>query len=168
MADRGGSVQRVGSRNHRPETQPLPRRRRRRQRPDRLRDLSLEPSSRPDVRGGHSEGGPGNDPEVVPQGEDVDVLVVCAPCQPFSSQNRKRGSDQRLDADLAGGRFAKVLRPRIIFFENVPGLAAHNELLEALKAALGEDLHSGVSRKGSTPPTSAYRNGESAAWCWRP
>lgn len=73
------------------------------------------------------------------KGEDVDVLVVCAPCQPFSSQNRKRGSDQRSTLILQAGRFAKVLRPRIIFFENVPGLAAHNELLEALKAALGED-----------------------------
>src|ERR1700722_2481474 len=28
-------------------------------------------------------------------GRDVDLLIVCAPCQPFSSQNRKRGEDLR-------------------------------------------------------------------------
>jgi len=72
------------------------------------------------------------------KGEDVDLLVVCAPCQPFSSQNRKRGVDQRSTLILEAGRFAQALRPKIIFFENVPGLAAQNDLLEELKTALGE------------------------------
>lgn len=73
------------------------------------------------------------------KGEDLDVLVVCAPCQPFSSQNRKRGTDLRSTLILQAGRFAKTLRPRIIFFENVPGLAARDELLDQLKEELGED-----------------------------
>lgn len=72
-------------------------------------------------------------------GRDVDLLVVCAPCQPFSSQNRKRSTDKRSRLILQAGRFAKVLRPKVIFFENVPGLASHGELLESLRSELGDD-----------------------------
>lgn len=75
--------------------------------------------------------------------EDVDLLVVCAPCQPFSSQNRKRGADERSRLILQAGRFARILRPRVIFFENVPGLAAHSALLDDLRQALGEDYNLG-------------------------
>lgn len=71
--------------------------------------------------------------------EDVDLLVVCAPCQPFSSQNRKRSADARSRLILEAGRFAEVLRPKIIFFENVPGIASHGKLLEKLREALGPD-----------------------------
>ncbi|MGQ9366510.1 DNA cytosine methyltransferase [Azospirillum sp. ST 5-10] len=70
-------------------------------------------------------------------GKDLDLLVVCAPCQPFSSQNRKRGHDDRSQLILQAGRFAEVLKPRLIFFENVPGLAAHASLLAELREALG-------------------------------
>jgi DNA (cytosine-5)-methyltransferase 1 len=76
-------------------------------------------------------------------GEDLDVLVVCAPCQPFSSQNRKRGDDVRSKLILESGRFARILRPRIIFFENVPGLAARGELIAELRSALGTEYHLG-------------------------
>lgn len=76
-------------------------------------------------------------------GEDLDLLVVCAPCQPFSSQNRKRGADQRSKLILQAGRFARILRPSVIFFENVPGLASHADLLVELRAELGEDYHLG-------------------------
>lgn len=76
-------------------------------------------------------------------GEDVDLLVVCAPCQPFSSQNRKRGVDERSRLILQAGRFAQILRPRVIFFENVPGLAAHSELLDELRQKLGQDYNLG-------------------------
>lgn len=70
--------------------------------------------------------------------EDVDLLVVCAPCQPFSSQNRARGSDDRAVLILQAVRFARHLKPKVIFIENVPGLAtsAHGGLLEKLKAGL--------------------------------
>jgi len=81
------------------------------------------------------------------RGQDLDLLVVCAPCQPFSSQNRKRGADQRSTLILEAGRFARVLRPKVIFFENVPGLAAHAELLEKLKQELGANYTLGVPER---------------------
>jgi len=57
-------------------------------------------------------------------------LVFCAPCQPFSSQNRKREPDKRARLLLEAGRFARVLRPKCILFENVPGLTSPtNELI---------------------------------------
>jgi DNA (cytosine-5)-methyltransferase 1 len=75
------------------------------------------------------------------QNKDLDLLVVCAPCQPFSSQNRKRGRDARSQLILQAGRFAQVLRPRLIFFENVPGLASekNSRLRARLKRELGSD-----------------------------
>lgn len=57
-------------------------------------------------------------------GERLELLIVCAPCQPFSSQNRKRAEDVRSQLILQGLRFAEALSPRAIFFENVPGLVA--------------------------------------------
>lgn len=80
-------------------------------------------------------------------GQDLDLLVVCAPCQPFSSQNRKRGEDKRSTLILEAGRFARTLRPKIIFFENVPGLAAHAELLGKLKQELGKDYTLGTPKR---------------------
>jgi len=75
------------------------------------------------------------------RGKDLDLLVVCAPCQPFSSQNRKRGRDLRSRLILEAGRFARVLKPRLIFFENVPGLASprYVKLLARLRRELGAD-----------------------------
>lgn len=55
--------------------------------------------------------------------EDLDLLVICAPCQPFSSQNRSGAPDSRVRLVLQSIRFAEVLKPKLIFFENVPGLA---------------------------------------------
>ncbi len=56
----------------------------------------------------------------------LDLLVVCAPCQPFSNQNRnKKQDDERRELILEAVRFADILQPRIIMFENVPGLAGN-------------------------------------------
>lgn len=55
-------------------------------------------------------------------GDDLDLLVVCAPCQPFSSQTRASGPDNRANLVLETVRFAKVLNPAVILIENVPGL----------------------------------------------
>ena len=56
--------------------------------------------------------------------EGIDMLAVCAPCQPFSSQNRKRSSqDRRSRLLLEALRFVHALRPVTIWIENVPGLA---------------------------------------------
>ncbi|MBF0627166.1 MAG: DNA cytosine methyltransferase [Magnetococcales bacterium] len=65
------------------------------------------------------------DPErLLPHVDGVlDLLVICAPCQPFSSQNRKRSDlDDRTALLLATTPFVEKLRPRGIFVENVPGL----------------------------------------------
>lgn len=79
------------------------------------------------------------------EARNIDLLVVCAPCQPFSSQNRKRGADPRALLLLESARFAAVLNPKCIFFENVPGLTspANRHVLSALKtklSALGYSL----------------------------
>jgi DNA (cytosine-5)-methyltransferase 1 len=69
---------------------------------------------------------------------DLDLLVVCAPCQPFSTQNRSAKDDGRSKLILEAIRFAAILRPRAIFFENVPGLASelHSGILHKLKEGL--------------------------------
>lgn len=68
---------------------------------------------------------------------DLDLLIVCAPCQPFSSQNRlKKNDDDRYELILEATRFAKALKPKVIFFENVPGLENHQSILNRLKRGL--------------------------------
>lgn len=72
---------------------------------------------------------------------DIDVLIVCAPCQPFSSQNKKRGAgDDRADLLLESIKFAEALRPSCILFENVPGVASHanKKVMDALRIGLAE------------------------------
>ncbi|MBF7695303.1 DNA cytosine methyltransferase [Acinetobacter rathckeae] len=51
------------------------------------------------------------------------ILVACAPCQPFSSQNKAKSEDdiRRTLLDETH-RFIKELKPDYIFIENVPGL----------------------------------------------
>jgi DNA (cytosine-5)-methyltransferase 1 len=68
----------------------------------------------------------------------ADLLAVCAPCQPFSSQNRKRGFDDRADLVIEAARFAQSLRPKCILIENVPGLATpgNSHIIQALKTRL--------------------------------
>ncbi len=54
---------------------------------------------------------------------ELDLLVVCAPCQPFSSQNRNSNSiEEQLRLILNAVEFARALEPKMIFFENVPGI----------------------------------------------
>lgn len=55
----------------------------------------------------------------------LDLLVVCAPCQPFSQQNKKRSqSDVRANLILEMLPFVEVFSPQVVFIENVPGIAA--------------------------------------------
>jgi DNA (cytosine-5)-methyltransferase 1 len=57
----------------------------------------------------------------------LDLLVICAPCQPFSSQNRKRNrEDHRMSLVLDSLPFVIQFDPKIIFLENVPGLESNN------------------------------------------
>ena len=72
----------------------------------------------------------------IPHGRSLDLMVVCAPCQPFSSQNRRRGTkDVREPLILESVRIARALRPRLILFENVPGIAGSN-IFQTLKRRL--------------------------------
>ena len=53
----------------------------------------------------------------------LDLLVVCAPCQPFSSQNRRRSNeDIRNDLVRTAIPFIECFNPSLVFLENVPGL----------------------------------------------
>ncbi|NTJ51528.1 DNA cytosine methyltransferase [Agrobacterium rhizogenes] len=68
----------------------------------------------------------------------IDLVVICAPCQPFSSQNRHRGDDKREQLILRALRVVEKLRPSLVFFENVPGLAspAYREIVTAVHGRL--------------------------------
>lgn len=75
----------------------------------------------------------------------LDLLVVCAPCQPFSSHNKKRGlEDSRADLVLESLKFIDVFKPRAVLFENVPGITVIGPLhllterLEVLGYFLGK------------------------------
>jgi DNA (cytosine-5)-methyltransferase 1 len=65
-------------------------------------------------------------------------MIVCAPCQPFSSQNKNKVGDTRSRLILQAVRFAAHLKPTLIFFENVPGLTieANKNILSKLKNGL--------------------------------
>ncbi len=62
------------------------------------------------------------------------VLSVCAPCQPFSRQNRyrNRNADERASLVLEAIRFVEVLLPVFLFVENVPGLKQNPGILDKL------------------------------------
>ena len=61
--------------------------------------------------------------------EEADVLAICAPCQPFSSQNRNRTTtDDRAELVLSALPFIEALRPAIVFLENVPGFGKEKTL----------------------------------------
>ena len=56
-------------------------------------------------------------------GSGPTLFAGCAPCQPFSKQNRqKRVSDSRADLLWEFRRFVLALRPNYVVVENVPGL----------------------------------------------
>ncbi len=70
----------------------------------------------------------------------LDLLSACPPCQGFSRLKMKNGgcssSDPRNRLVLEVARYARVLMPRVIMIENVPGLSDSNEfhvLTESLK-----------------------------------
>lgn len=72
----------------------------------------------------------------IPHGRSLDLMAVCAPCQPFSSQNRRRNAeDQRTPLILEAVRLARALKPRLIVFENVPGITG-SPIFRRLKRAL--------------------------------
>lgn len=68
----------------------------------------------------------------------VDLLIICAPCQPFSSQNKARGNDKRERLILRALVAVERLQPSTIFFENVPGLASrtYKSILDDVRTKL--------------------------------
>lgn len=64
----------------------------------------------------------------------LDLLVVCAPCQPFSSLNKSNKPDERVYLILQSIRFAKALKPNYVLFENVPGIAKNFVVIKQLKS----------------------------------
>ena len=72
-------------------------------------------------------------------GTRLDLMIICAPCQPFSSQNRLRRNDSRSELLLDAARFVAAMKPAVVFVENVPGIAAdkHADLIAAFKEACG-------------------------------
>lgn len=61
--------------------------------------------------------------DLVPGG--LDLLVICAPCQPFSSQNRHKSKDDARNNLVEESRkFIERFSPSLVFLENVPGLAS--------------------------------------------
>lgn len=66
-------------------------------------------------------------------GQRVEILIVCAPCQPFSNQNRFRSSnDERLDLVLSAVKFVQYFRPTTVIFENVPGIENSDSMARLL------------------------------------
>ncbi len=62
-------------------------------------------------------------PYVTKKPTDVLLFSACAPCQPFSQQNRqKKKRDERVSLLAEFGRFVKRYLPELIFIENVPGI----------------------------------------------
>lgn len=80
--------------------------------------------------------------DLIPVG--LDLLVICAPCQPFSSQNRHRSKDDaRNDLVKASIPFIEKFNPSIVFLENVPGLEssdAFGGFTEWLKNVAGYEI----------------------------
>lgn len=74
----------------------------------------------------------------------LDLLVVCAPCQPFSSQNRhKSDADSRNDLVAESKKFIIRFNPSLVFLENVPGLAStdiFDEFTSWLRSEAGYDV----------------------------
>lgn len=72
---------------------------------------------------------------------DLDLLAGCPPCQGFSThRTRNKGSavlDERNNLVFEFLRFVKIMLPKTIMMENVPGLA-RDERMEEVKAVLCE------------------------------
>lgn len=75
----------------------------------------------------------------------LDLMIICAPCQPFSSQNRKRRRDGRARLLISAAQFVTILKPRIVFVENVPGLASceNIDLLQEFRQTCGTEYNFG-------------------------
>lgn len=69
----------------------------------------------------------------------IDILVAGPPCQGFSTAGRRADDDQRNLLALEAVRVAKILQPKVVIVENVPGmLLRHPDRLVAVGKALSD------------------------------
>lgn len=75
---------------------------------------------------------------------ELDLLAGCPPCQGFSGQNRgKKDNDKRNYLIFHYYRMVRILKPKYIFLENVPGIMGHSYIFRTLLNLLDD----GGSRK---------------------
>jgi DNA (cytosine-5)-methyltransferase 1 len=74
---------------------------------------------------------------------DLKVLTACAPCQPFSRQNKAVKEDDRTRLILEVLPFVDIFRPKFILIENVPGLnkGKNKIILDGFINSLCNDHH---------------------------
>ncbi|MDM8527203.1 DNA cytosine methyltransferase [Anaerolineales bacterium HSG24] len=74
---------------------------------------------------------------------DLTVLSVCAPCQPFSRQNRNPQKKEQAKLVLEMKRFVQELQPQFAIMENVPDLAKgqNRQYLDEVIAYLRHELN---------------------------
>lgn len=78
----------------------------------------------------------------------LDLLAICAPCQPFSNRNRHKSSkDQRAKLVLEALAFVEELKPRLVFFENVPGLGRQPVFDKLARKLISLGYHLGPAKK---------------------
>ena len=81
---------------------------------------------------------------------DLDLLAGCPPCQGFSTipslNGRKRRRDKRNDLVFEFMRFVRVLKPKAVMMENVPGLAKNRRIKKVLRQLrrMGYEVNYGV------------------------
>ena len=79
------------------------------------------------------------------------LFTGCAPCQPFSKQNRNRNPrDERIDLMDGFSRFVEYFHPDYIFIENIPQLQKIPSLNSPLHKFIGRLL-----KLGYPAPTAA-------------
>lgn len=78
---------------------------------------------------------------------DLSVLSACAPCQPFSRQNKSKKEDSRTELILEVLPFVDVFKPSYVIMENVPGLnkGKNRIIVDQLITSLRNDFHYCVS-----------------------
>jgi DNA (cytosine-5)-methyltransferase 1 len=74
---------------------------------------------------------------------ELTVLSACAPCQPFSRQNKALKEDDRTKLILEVLPFVRVFRPQYVVMENVPGLikGKNKTILDELISSLRDEYH---------------------------
>jgi DNA (cytosine-5)-methyltransferase 1 len=72
---------------------------------------------------------------------DIKILVGCAPCQPFSSYNKKKSKDEKWKLLYAFSDLISQTMPDIVSMENVPQLLNHLVFKDFVKNLEDNDYH---------------------------